>query len=335
MDNATPAARRPEADRLRARRLAAATVAWSAAYAGLQAYWRIVGPPGKMSPVGYDLMLFSGWWAVALCGAAALLAVGMTRPVPGRAVGVLLLLGALGTAGALVVAVTPLLLDVVGALLPGLGIGLYPLGALSRLGCLGLAVLLITLASAYRRTSGLGCLGCGRVRSVAHLREATPRWAYAAAYLTILGWLLRVLAQAGVGMEAVPFAGGPSLVLFEVGFVLAGVLLPLALVHRWGRVWPRWVPGLAGRRVPRWLVLGPAIGISGGLLTYFGADLVNMVYRSLDGRPAYPVEQLPQAFFWVAVPAYVLWGLGLAVAAYSYHHRTRTACRECEGAHLL
>jgi hypothetical protein len=52
--------------------------------------------------------------------------------------------------------------------------------------------------------------------------------------------------------------------MFEAGFVLAGTLLPLALVHSWGRVLPRWVPLLAGRRVPRWLLLGPAFGIAAG-----------------------------------------------------------------------
>jgi hypothetical protein len=53
-----------------------------------------------------------------------------------------------------------------------------------------------------------------------------------------------------------------------VGFVLGGTLLPLALVHSWGLIWPRWIPAPAGRRFPRWLVLGPAIGISGGLVVH-------------------------------------------------------------------
>ncbi|WP_052809456.1 hypothetical protein [Streptomonospora alba] len=327
-----PAPSRSDDGRARLRRLAVATVAWASAYGGLQAYWRIVGLPGKMSPVDDDLTVFSGWPAVALCAAAVLLALGLSRPGAGRVPGIPLLLGAVGISGTLVVAATPLLLDVVGALLPGLGIGFYPLGALSRLGCLGVAALLTMLALRYRRMPGLGCPGCGRTAPTAHLRAATPRWAYAAAYLAVLGWLLRVLAQVAVGMDAVPFAGGASLLLFEVGFVLAGVLLPLALVHGWGRVWPRWVLGLAGGRVPRWLVLGPAMGVSGGLLAYFGSTLVTMVYERLNGRRAFASEQgldLPEAFFWVAIPAYVLWGLGLAVAAYSHYHRTRAACPAC------
>ena len=44
-------------------------------------------------------------------------------------------------------------------------------------------------------------------------------------------------------------AGG-SVLLFEAGFLLAGTVLPLALVYRWERVFPRWVPLLAGRGVP-------------------------------------------------------------------------------------
>jgi hypothetical protein len=104
-------------------------------------------------------------------------------------------------------------------------------------------------------------------------------------------------------------------------------VLPLSLVHGWGRVFPRWVPLLARRRVPRRLVLGPALGISVGLLVYFGVGIGQLVGETIHPRP-HPGD-LPLSFLWVAMPAYWLWGLGLGAAALSYGRITRRPCRRC------
>jgi hypothetical protein len=123
--------------------------------------------------------------------------------------------------------------------------------------------------------------------------------------------------------------GGGSLLLFEIGFVLAGTVLPLALVRAWGRVIPRWVPPLAGRRVPRWLLLVPAFAIAGGMTAYFGIATVKLAAETLTGTWDRGVDSLPLAFFWVAVPAYLVWGLGLGAAALGYYRVTRPPCRVC------
>lgn len=34
-------------------------------------------------------------------------------------------------------------------------------------------------------------------------------------------------------------------------------------------------------------------------------------------------------FFWVAMPAYLAWGLGLGTAALAYRAATRPPCRTC------
>ena len=122
------------------------------------------------------------------------------------------------------------------------------------------------------------------------------------------------------------------MIAFEASLALAGVVLPLALVHRWGRTWPRWVLGLAGRRVPRWLVLGPAFFTSGGVTVYFSVLLGQMVAERLAGRNPFPPSEgldLPETFFWVAVPAYVVWGVGMAVGALFYFRITRSWCDGC------
>ncbi len=50
--------------------------------------------------------------------------------------------------------------------------------------------------------------------------------------------------------------------LFLATFGLVGAVLMLGLVQRWGEVFPRWMIGLAGRRVPIALAVVPASIVS-------------------------------------------------------------------------
>ncbi|KAA2263812.1 hypothetical protein F0L68_09060 [Solihabitans fulvus] len=325
---------RPEASRdtpAPTNRLALAALVLVAAYAALRCYWQLGHQPARLSPIGTDLVAVTGWGAVGLCVAAALTALALLTARP-TGVGRRLLLGAAAVlSAALVVSGALLLLDVVGGILPGLGLSFFPLGALSRAACVGSGVLLGLAARSSLRRSRAACGRCGRTGAWTRLAH-TPGWAFLAAYLGIAGCLVRIVAQLCVGFGNSPMARGTSAMLFEVGFVLGGTLLPLALVHGWGRVWPRWVLGLAGRRVPRLLVLGPAVAVSGGLVVYFGLMLVEMIGMRLRGENPFPPSgglDLPEVFFWFAVPGYLLWGVGMAVAALAYARRTRPACRRC------
>ncbi|MFC5751373.1 hypothetical protein [Actinomadura rugatobispora] len=320
--------------RPRPRDLAAIGIPWLIAYGTLQTYWRLGHRPAELSPVGDDLVFLNGWGVVGLCGAAVPLLAALAVSRPSRAVRRLLLLASWATAITLVSAAAMVLLDVVGGILPGLGIEFFPLGALSRAGCLGGGVIVGMAALSYQRATRAGCAACGRAGpSEAPERPGrTPVWAFAAAYGAVAGCAVRIGAQAVVGFDESPLASGVSVLLFELGFLLGGTLLPLSLVHSWGRVWPRWVPGLAGRRVPRRLVLWPAAGISAGLVVYFGLMLLQMIAERLQGRNPFPPSgglDLPEAFFWFAVPSYLAWGAGMAVAAFGYHRLTRRACGEC------
>jgi hypothetical protein len=126
------------------------------------------------------------------------------------------------------------------------------------------------------------------------------------------------VAQAVVGFGAAPFGGGLSIVLFEGGFLLAGTVLPLLLVYRLGRIFPRW------------MLLSPGAGLGTGITAYFGVGLLQMIVSALNGEPAFGSGNLlPESFFWVAVPAYVVWGAGLATATYGYYLRTRKPCKNC------
>ncbi|MFE3450506.1 hypothetical protein ACFXJ8_16385 [Nonomuraea sp. NPDC059194] len=281
------------------------------AYGGVQAYWAVGHAPAWV--LGYDVT-FPSWAVVALCAGVVLVVAGL-RASGGR---LPLVLAAYALGVALVAASAVLLLDVVGGILPGLGIPRDLPAFLSRAGCASVGLLAAATGLSWQRRRTAGCLRCVGVPRL----DATPRWGYVAAYAAVAGCLVRIVAQLTMGVD-IPYAASPSLLIFEFGFLLAGVLLPHALVHGWGKVWPRWVVPLAGRRVPRWLVMGPGFAISAAMLAYFGTGVTQMVRETVDGTLQEP------AFMWVAVPAYVVWGLGLAVASVSYYLITRPACASC------
>lgn len=298
-----------------------AAVSLALAYGAARVFWAVRGAPSS-GPMHTDLIAFTGWRAVALCAAAAAVALAL-RTAPWRWP---LLVAAWGVSAALAVACPLLLLDVVSLLLPGSGVPFHPPAFASRAACLAEAVLVAAAAEAYRRRWRSACLFCGRT-GVRVRPAALPRWARWAAYLAVAGCLVRLGAQVAVGFGGLRRAGGPAYA-FEAGFILAGIVLPLALVQSWGRVFPRWMPVLADRQVPRWLLLGPAFAIAGGLTVYFGGALVYLAARTLSGTWT-QVAGLPLAFFWVAVPGYWVWGLGLGAAALAYYRVTRPVCRVC------
>jgi hypothetical protein len=300
-----------------------AAIVWAVAYGSARVWCAIAGAP-SFPPVGSDLTGFTGWGAVALCAAAAAVTLAL-RTAPWRWP---LFVVAWGVSAALAAASALLLLDVIGGLLPGLGIAFHPVAFVSRAACLGGAVLLGAGAVGYRRRWRSPCLFCGRTGT--GVRPAQPaRWAWWAAYAAVAGCLLRLLAQLAVGFGSALLHGGGSVLAFEAGFLLAGTVLPLALVHVWGRVFPAWVPLLAARRVPRWVLLGPAFAIAGGMTAYFGVATVKLAVETVNGTWPHGAGSLPLAFFWVAVPAYLTWGLGLGTAALGYYRITRPHCRMC------
>ncbi|WP_460525660.1 hypothetical protein [Flindersiella endophytica] len=307
-----------------------AVLVWALAYGSLRLWWALGGQP-DIPPMGYDLLGITGWPVVVLCALAAGLAPALARQPRSKPLG-WTLTGLAGVVSAgLVAGAGLILLDVVGTLFGGLGMFHSLTGAASRAGCLAGGLLLARLAVTYQRTLRGGCLTCGRT-DASPTPARTPRWAYAAAYAAVLAYLTRIGAQyaVGFGEQAAPIRGEGDLAAtisewaFLIGTALAGILLPLALVHRFGRIWPRWTLFLSGRKVPRWLVLGPAFALSAGLVAYFGTGMIQMIIDPFESTDA-----LPGWFFWVAVPAYVAWGAGLGIAAFAYRAMTRPACGGC------
>ncbi|MEV4656657.1 hypothetical protein [Micromonospora sp. NPDC049301] len=292
-----------------------AVLGWAVAYGGVRLAWTL-GEAPDFGRFGLDLLGFTGWRSVALCVAAGVLAVALDRATTWRPV----LAGIAWTvAGTLIAAAAILLPEVVGFLLFTVGPYFDPVAFASRLGCVIGAILLGLATARYQRRTRGDCPDCCRTIRPGPRRSAPARWARWAAYAAVAGLVTRFAAQAVVGFDSLTHDA--LVIRLEIGLLLAGVLLPLALVHRWGEIWPRWVPLLAGRTIPRLLLLVPGFGIGVGIVAYFGMGFVQVASGS--------GSEFSDTFLWVAMSSYCVMGLGLVSASSDYHLRTRSACGAC------
>lgn len=303
--------------------VAVVAAGWNLGYLVLHAFWAIGYAPTFARP---GESYFPGGWvpvviAVVAVLAAVLAAVGARRDsVPWFSAALAWVAGGAMLAYSFMFAVSLL------GLLTGEFTGWVDWGTLlaRASGVIG-GLLTIAVAVAEQRRARRACPRCGRVhgRSTEDRTDAAPEWAFAAAYIALAGCVSRLLAEVieqirgGDRWSAADFT--PTLMIFTALFVLAGTVLPLALVHRWGRIWPRWVFPLAGRPVPRWVVLGPAFFIGAGLTAYFGIGASAELFKGDDlGGP----------LWWIimVIPGYIVWGLGLLIAAVAYFALTKPEC---------
>ncbi|MFI6596915.1 hypothetical protein ACIBHX_11710 [Nonomuraea sp. NPDC050536] len=101
---------------------------------------------------------------------------------------------------------------------------------------------------------------------------------------------------------------------YLASFGALGGLLTLGLTQRWGEIFPRWIPGLRGRRVPPLLAIIPA-GFVSVIITVAGLTYVRL---ALSGRWSWDSwgAWFPECFW-------PIWGAALAAAALAYHLRRR------------
>jgi hypothetical protein len=108
---------------------------------------------------------------------------------------------------------------------------------------------------------------------------------------------------------------------------IIGALLTLGLVQRWGEVFPRWIPYLAGKRVPPELAIVPASVVS-ILVTTAGLMFVRLTLRGALGETFAFIDKED----WAAVAPellWPLWGGALAAATLAYYCRRRGTCVRC------
>lgn len=116
--------------------------------------------------------------------------------------------------------------------------------------------------------------------------------------------------------------------LLTVGLALAvlstgGAALTHGLVARWGEVFPKWVPRLAGRSVPVMLAVIPATAVALTLppaALMFANPGINGSFDMANWGVWFP------SLFWI------LWAVGLAGATWTYYKRRRGACLHCGNA---
>jgi hypothetical protein len=345
-----------------------AAVAWSLIYSALGIYWAVSGRGFPFAPEAvFNIMEpllgrfgpGAAWIVVMLAGIpAAAMGAAMLRGLRGKVLRPLLITTGALLAGVLLLLMPSLNLLVKIGYIPGVILGLVTdekrlaylaawtqWATIHQLLCLFGGFLWLAATFCYTRLSGDACLYCGRrdgpegwtgpakaarwgrialvVAMVAPVCYAFTRYAWA------LGFPLGMNAERfRSGQESGIWIGGASLATFGV---VAAVLM-LGLVQRWGEVFPRWMIGLAGRRVPIALAVVPAslasvILIVGGIsiwsgLTWMVANLAASGAENMEIICALIFELGPTLLFPV-------WGAALAVAALGYYFRRRGACNVC------
>jgi hypothetical protein len=211
--------------------------------------------------------------------------------------------------------------------------------------CLVGGFLWLAATVCYARRSGDACLYCGRRNGPEGWQSPNQaaRWNPLAVYvamvvpvfyaLTRYAWALGLALgmseeELRRGQERGMWTAG----LFLASFGLVGAVLMLGLVQRWGEVFPRWMIGLAGRRVPIGLAVVPAalvavLLIVGGIAIWSGLDqmVAAMVAGGAEGRGIVgeTIFQLGPTLL------FPVWGVALAVATLGYYYRRRGPCRVC------
>ena len=336
---------------------------WSLSYLGLGGAW-LLGAPGNPAepavdgvPAGVSVLRMLGpqHGAALLAGLGGLglllsLVLVVVRPAPGPVTALrrlpTVLAGSLGLLLAVVLpdfrllaatAYTPivLVLKAVGGLPDDVQVWSWPVTNLGLL-TLGGVAWLATAVLHHRRIAG-ACGRCGSQDQAAHWTtpEAAARWgrwATVVAVLVPLGYAVTRFAWAlgiplGVSREFLDDMG-PN-VYFGAGLgalAVGGAILTLGLVQRWGEVFPRWMVGLRGRRVPMSLVLVPA-GTVSVVVGSAGLMFVRFVFDGSFGE-TFPGTQADIAT-WLPEMFWPVWAVALAAAAYAYWLRRRTTCRDC------
>ncbi len=198
----------------------------------------------------------------------------------------------------------------------------------------GFLWLLATLVF-VRRTAGT-CERCGRgAREAAWTTpEAAARWGrrfvYIAATIPVVYAATRWIWVAGVPLGIDPDFHAEGMAdgslwsgAWLASFALVGSVLTFGLVQRWGEVFPRWMVGLAGRRVPVGLAVIPASVVA--VLVTQGS--IGLIYSGVRE----PFLSLT-ADNWAAIGPTLLWpvwGVALGAATLAYYLRRRGTCSVC------
>ncbi|MBD5784860.1 hypothetical protein IF650_01585 [Cellulosimicrobium terreum] len=214
-------------------------------------------------------------------------------------------------------------------------------GVMVQVASLAGATLLTASALRFTRRSAGACESCGRRPEGSYdpdpawtMPASAARWGRVAALVaaaipafyavTRIAWVLGI--PLGFSPDDVASLAGDDGWLAALGlggFALLGAVLTLGLFQRWGEVFPRWMVGLAGRRVPVKLAVVPASIVAVAVLP---AGLSMYALGFSESALRLSADQ------WGAVGPTLLWPLwsvALGAATYAYWLRRRGECRAC------
>ncbi len=345
-----------------------AAVAWSLLYAALGLYWAVGGggfPFARaagaevMGPLVGRFGPGMAWIAAALAGVpAAALGSAMLSGVRRGSLRPLFIAAGALLAGILLLLMTDLTLLIALGYVPITLFTLLSGGDASfylkefaqwtvahQLLCLIGGFLWLGATVSYARRSADACIVCGRRDGPEGWQapDQAARWGRIAVYLAMVAPLFYAVTRYAwaigipLGMTEEYWRAGHEKGtwisgLFLASFALVGALIMLGLVQRWGEVFPRWIIGLAGRRVPIALAVVPAALVSvvvlgGGIVSWSGIPQVLANAQSIgmgptEVRGAILIQLGPTLLF-------PLWGVALAVATLGYYFRRRGPCKVC------
>jgi len=343
-----------------------AAVAWSLGYAALGIYW-IVGGRGfpytakTASDVMAPLLARFGpgvaWIVVIMAGIpAAGMGAAMLRGVRNRAFRPLFTSAGVMLAGVLLLLMTGLGLLVLVGYIPFAVLGRFPAGkaqeylqgwtdwgTIHQLLCLLGGFIWLGATVCYGRLSAGACPYCGRRDGPEGWQSPNraARWGRIAVYVSMVAPVLYAFTRYAwalgfpLGMTEEHWHSGQQKGLWISGLFLAtfglvGAAVTLGLVQRWGEVFPRWMIGLARRRVPIALAVVPASLVSvlvavGGIVIW--SSLPQMIAR---GRAAKDIDVVGAVVVGVGPTLlFPVWGVALAVATLAYYYRRRKPCSVC------
>ncbi|GAA0969210.1 hypothetical protein [Actinocorallia libanotica] len=187
----------------------------------------------------------------------------------------------------------------------------WPWPVLNQLLCVLGGLLLAAAARDYARGRGhRSWFTPERGRVAVYVAFAVPLFYCATRWAWALGIPLGVSEEfLAEGEDGLWLAGA-----YLATFGALGGVLTLGLAQRWGEVFPRWLPGLRGRRVPPLLAVVPA-GFVSVIITVAGLTYVRW---TIMGRFA-----MAEWGTWLPECFWPVWGAALAIATVSYHQRRK------------
>ena len=211
--------------------------------------------------------------------------------------------------------------------------GVYSWTVLTQIWCMAGGFAWALAALGQGRRAGGACTVCGRPAAEAGWtsRESAARWGRTAVYVSVLmpvaycvtrwAWALGFSLGDPTSMVAEMSPGVRLAAAFLATSGLGGAALTFGLIRPWGEVFPRWMVGLAGKRVPIMLAVVPAALVS-VLFVNAGLMYIRLFLPQVIAEPAEWGAAAPEFLFPV-------WGGALAVATLAYYLRRRGGCGDC------